>query len=87
MNKETIEKRKEFRMHLLINLYEHHFNNKGKDRYLRLKTEDVVADSETELAYTYLINKGFIKKRSTNSTLAFIISVDGIDFVENHFVN
>ncbi|GAB0169188.1 hypothetical protein LSPCS325_26250 [Lysinibacillus sp. CTST325] len=27
MNKETVEKRKELRLQLLINLYEHYFNN------------------------------------------------------------
>ncbi|MBG9453299.1 hypothetical protein ABE61_04190 [Lysinibacillus sphaericus] len=87
MNKETVEKRKDLRIHLLINLYEHYFKNKDKSRYLRMKTEDIVADSETELAYTYLINKGFVKKQSSTSTTALIITVDGIDFVESHILN
>lgn len=88
MNKDTVEKRQDLRMHLLINLYEHYFNheNKGiKKRYLRIKTEDFIADSEVELAYTYLINKGLVKNEGNATSLGFIITVDGIDLVESHF--
>lgn len=87
MNKETIEKRKDLRMHLLIHLYEHYFKNKDKARYLRMKTEDIIADSETELAYKYLVDKGFVKNQSTSSITTLIITVDGIDFLESHILN
>lgn len=86
MNKDTVKKRQDLRNRLLIDLYEHYFNaeNKSKERYLRLKTENVIADTEIELAYTYLINKGFIKRQNSSSTIALIITTDGIDFVESH---
>ncbi|MGE6516653.1 hypothetical protein [Lysinibacillus sphaericus] len=85
MNKETVEKRKELRMHLLTNLYEHYFKNKGKGRYLRLEVENIVADSEVELAYTYLLDKGFIKNQGSNNISALIITTEGIDLAESHF--
>lgn len=87
MNKEMIISRQNLRIELLTELYKHYYNpnHKSKERYLRLESK-IKEDSEKELAYAYLLNKGFIKNRGANDKLALIITTDGIDFLENYLI-
>lgn len=89
MNKEVIQNRQDLRLKLLIELYEHYYNpeNKSKERYLKIGVSSLQSDNEKELAYTYLISKGFVKNQGANGIFALIITVDGMDYLENKYVN
>lgn len=86
MNKETIKSRQDLRQELLTELYEHYFNpnNKGtKKRMIQIDVQKLKEDSEKELAYIYLKNKGFITEHGGNGISAFLITTAGIDYLED----
>lgn len=75
-----IKKRQELRENLIKDLYNHYFNNSGAPLTI------VVTETETEeeLAYKYLEDKGYLQmERQGRDNLLIELTTDGIDIVEN----
>lgn len=68
------------RKRILEELYTYYFDNNGSDKFIAADIED----NETNLAYIYLEQKGFIELKNMNQPLAATakITAYGIDEVE-----
>ncbi|MFC4768729.1 hypothetical protein [Effusibacillus consociatus] len=76
------DKRKELRLALLKDLYEHHFTHKGEPKVIPREPNE---DSEHVLAYEYLKDKGLAEfKVYHKSAYQAKITASGIDFVESN---
>lgn len=69
------------RVDLLTKVYEHYFANKGAG--ISFPKGSFEEGSEEDLAYVYLVNKGFLEKNVMGSVKIFKPTPYGIDYVEN----
>ncbi|CRK80319.1 hypothetical protein [Neobacillus massiliamazoniensis] len=72
-----INERKQLRSQLMIELYNHYFESGGKS--FHTTREELVEDREKDLAYNYLIEKGFISADRQGNLRP---TTNGIDYVE-----
>lgn len=73
--------RKEYRIALLKEIYEHNFNNKFKPYRIAFSDEEV--NGEKYLAIKYLIDRGYIRNQHPDyNNYTLVITYDGIDLVE-----
>jgi hypothetical protein len=77
----SINERKLFRRNLLIEIYTRYFDDDG--RPIRLFKNEL--DMEKQLAFQYLVEKGFIKMERQGVTTYITLTVNGIDTVESNF--
>lgn len=78
-----ILRRRELRLSLLLELYDHHHASGGREKVERA----VDMESERSLAYRYLVEKGYARKATEGmgysaATSRMIITASGIDYIE-----
>lgn len=79
MNDKFVQ-RKSLRKKLLLELYNHYFEDTGKPFIVK---SEVVKDSEIKLAYEYLAGKKFISINHKGNYSILTITPYGIDAIEN----
>ncbi|OAB25252.1 hypothetical protein PMSD_28120 [Paenibacillus macquariensis subsp. defensor] len=78
----TVEERKKLRNELLKGLYDCHFEKNGNGK--KLDDSFLKEDTEVNLAYLYLVDKGYVVKVSPGGRITvFSINSRGIDLIES----
>ena len=83
-----IQDRIDFRVKVLIALYEIYFETGGEnlsDEYVDFDNNENA--KEYHLAFDYLYKKGFLEYTKLGNTFKVRINIQGIDFVENDLID
>lgn len=76
----TIEERKELRLKILRELYDHYFSNNGTGKSFNQGQ----LNGEDQFAYNYLMDKGLIKdSRNGGNNPVYKITTHGMDAIES----